>query len=78
MANSILRCNKTEVVIRKKEIIPLYSALMRPHLESCAQGWGPQHKKHVELLEWVQRKPKMIKGLLHLSCEEKLRELGLS
>jgi len=51
---------------------------MRPHLESCAQGWGPQHKKHVELLEWVQRKPKMIKGLLHLSCEEKLRELGLS
>ena len=41
-------------------------------------GLGPPYRKDVELLECVQGKAtKMIRGLEDLSCEERLRELGL-
>jgi len=78
-ANRILGCIKRSMASRSREVIlPLCSTLVRPHLESCVQLWSPQHRKDMELLEWVQKgATKMIRGLQQLSCEERLRELGI-
>ena len=59
-------------------IVHLYFAIVKPHLEYCIQLWGLHYRKNVELLERVQRRAmKKIRGLEHLLCKDKLRELGL-
>ena len=77
--NYILGCIKRSIANRLREVIlPLYSILVKPHLEYCIEMWSPQYRRDMDLLECVQRRAtEMIQGMEHLSYEDRLRELGL-
>ncbi|KAJ7414394.1 hypothetical protein BTVI_41216 [Pitangus sulphuratus] len=70
--SAILGCINKGITSRDKEvIILLYLVLARPHLECCVHLWSLLLKKVVEGPE------KGHKDDQSLSCEERLRELGL-
>jgi len=68
--NRILGCIKRSVASMSREVIlPLCS--VRPHRESCVQLWSHQHRKDMDLLEWVKsRATDMISWLEQLSGRE--------
>ena len=78
--NQILGLIRRNITYKGKNlIIPLYKAIVRPHLEYCIQAWRPYRKKDIDTLERIQRRAtKMIPELRDLSYEERLKQCGLT
>ena len=63
----------------KQLTVPLYKAIVRPHLEYCIQSWRPYHKKDIDKVEKIQRRvTKMIPELRDLSYERRLLQCSLT
>ena len=53
-SNQILELIRRTIMYKEKQqIIPLYKAIIRPHLEYCIQAWRPYHK-NIDTLERIQ------------------------
>ena len=69
-------------IIRYKEnslIIPLYKAIVIPHLEHYIQAWRPYLRKDIYMLEITQRRAtKLIPGVTDFSYEESSKECALT
>ena len=62
----------------KKVLIPLYKAMIRPILEYGNAVWNPFLRKHINMIETIQRRfTKRISGFGDKTYEERLRLLGL-
>ena len=63
--NQVLGMIRRNITYTEKSlIVPLYKAIVKPHLEYCIQAWSPYLRKDIDMLEQIQsRATKLIPGL---------------
>ena len=78
--NQVLGLIRRNITYKENSlIIPLYKAIVRPHLEYCIQACNRYIRKDVDMLEQIHmRATKLIPGLRYLTYEERLKECGLT
>ena len=78
--NQVIGMIRRNITYKERSlIIPLYKAIVRPHLEYCIHAWNPHRRKDVYMLEKIQRRTtKLIPELRDLPYEERLKECGLT
>ena len=78
--NQVLGMIRRNIKYKDKSlIVPLYKAIVRPHLEYGTHAWSPYLMKYIDMLEKIQRRAtKLIPGLIDLRYEERLNECGLT
>ena len=78
-ANSKLGMIKRTFVYLDKDLLtPLYTSLVRPHLEYGNVVWSPSLQQHIKAIEAVQhRVARLVPGLPDLPYEERLKRLKL-
>ena len=79
-ANRVLGMIRIAFACMNKEMfLNIYTALVRPLLEYCVQVWSPHQRKHVNLIEGVQRRAtRLVPELRKLTYEERLIKLKLT
>ena len=77
--NTIIGLISRTITYQEKQLIlPLYKAIVRPHLEHCVQAWRPYRKKDIDKLERIKRIAiKIIPELRDLSYESRLLQYSL-
>ena len=67
------------VFVHKSTFLCLYKSLVRSHLDFCDLIWFPVLKKHIRMIENVQRRAtRILSALRHLSYSKRLQELNIS
>lgn len=65
--------------MNKTMFLHLYKGLVRPLLEYCVQAWSPYKKKHIDLIEGVQKRAfRLVPELRNMTYEKQLEELNLT
>ena len=67
--NTILGMIRRNITYKENGlIVPLYKAIIRPHLECGIQAWGPYRRKNIDMLEKIRRRAtNLIPGLRDFS-----------
>ena len=78
--NQVLGMIRRNIAYQDKSlIVPVYKAVVGPHLEYCIQAWSPYLRKDIDMFEKIQRRAtKLFPGMIDLRYEERLKERGLT
>ncbi len=74
----ILMVRRSNQYLSKSAFIPLYEALVHPHVEYCMPACSPNSVVDINYLERIQRlATRLVTAILHLPYEERLQRLCL-